>query len=523
MNLKTVFARNIFVSWLGNAYTIATTLILTPLVIREVGSEAYGVWILINQIGGYAGILDLGIQPAVTKYVARTRAVGDRVEMREMISSALAIHTCIAFLILLGLFVLSFFLERLFHLGGVRPSVARRVLLIAGAGTALSFPANVLSGVLKGHLRIDLVNWIGIGVNTFRFLGVASALSWGQGIIGLAWVGLGANAIGLFGGLAGLYCEVGRGQIALRAVSKRAARSLFSFGVVSFIGTLGWYFSYASDALVIGATLKASDVAHFGLAFNIVSMLGSVVGALAVTIMPLASELEARGDFDRIRRIYFIGTKLTLLITLPLALVLLIEGPALLSIWVGPEFGHASGRVLRILTLAHLPIMMNGPGFQIALGAGLQRRVAVVTVFQGVLNVPLSFLLCRRLGVNGAALASLTVSLASQYGLWLFLFWSHYEISPRRFWSESLRPAFIPLIPAALVGLELSRVLAGGTLLDAVVMTLAMLVVYVSIALLTHGLDFIRPCFPRPCSGGSGTACRIIPVDEARDLWRRKT
>jgi O-antigen/teichoic acid export membrane protein len=492
MNLNRVFARNVLTGWLSNALSVGSALVLTPMVIRGVGSQAYGVWILVNQISGYAGVLDLGVQPAVTKYVARARSVGDRDELRRLISSAVSIHMGIACLVFTVLFTLSFFLERCFNLGDIGPEEARRVLLIAGAGTALGFPASVLSGVLRGYLRFDLVNWLNIAVNTFRFLGVLLALAWDRGIVGLAWMSLVANALGLAGGLVLLRSEVGGGCLCTADVSRAACRTLFSFGIVSFIGTVGWYFAYSSNALVIGATLRAEDIAHFGLAVNVITILSGMVSAVAATLMPLASDYEARGDLGRIRNIFYHGTQFTLLLVLPLVLVLLVQGPDLLSLWVGPDFGMKSGRILQILMIAHLPVIANGPSQQIAIGAGLQRPVALMAVFQGVLILPLSYGLCRTLGVVGAAVASLVVSVAVQVIVWPSYFCKKFRITLDLFWSKSLRAPLVPLVPALLVGGMIVRVLGRGTLLAGVGTMLATMSSYSLIA-----LGFVLPALRR--------------------------
>jgi O-antigen/teichoic acid export membrane protein len=491
MNLKRIFARNILSGWLSNALSVGSALVLTPMVIRGVGSQAYGVWILINQISGYAGVLDLGVQPAVTKYVARARSVGDRDELRRLISSAISIHTGIACVVFAVLFALSFFLGRCFNLGEISPAEARRVLLIAGAGTALGFPASVLSGVLRGYLRLDLVNWLTIAVNIVRFLGVLLVLAWDRGIVGLAWVGLAANALGLVGGLVLLRWEAGEGYLRTTAVSRVACQTLLSFGVISFIGALGWYLAYTSNALVIGATLRAEDIAHFGLAMNVIVILSGLVSTIAATIMPLASECEARGDLDQIQRVYYYGTQFTLIFVLPFMLVFLIQGPDLLSLWVGPDFGLKSGRLLQILMLAHFPVIMNGPSQQIAMGAGLQRQVALMAVIQGVLILPLSYGLCRALGVEGAAIASLGVGMTVQGIVWPLYFWRKFQLTWDDFWSKSLRVPLVPLVPALLVGAFLVRILGRGTLLAGVSTALATMSIYTLIA-----LRFILPGMP---------------------------
>jgi hypothetical protein len=142
--------------------------------------------------------------------------------------------------------------------------------------------------------------------------------------------------------------------------------------------------------------------------------------------------------------------------------------------------------LLQLLILAYLPIMANGPATQIALGSGLQRGVALLTLAQGLLMLPLSYALCQMLGVDGAAIAALAVSMAIQGILWPYLLASNYQITLHRFWSHSLKPAFLPLIPAILVGQALTWILGRGTALATLGATLAMLIAYCMLVMMLN-------------------------------------
>ena len=198
--MRRALFRNTAAGWANNLVSVGSALAVTPMVIDRVGAPAYGVWVLVTQFSGYAGLLDLGVQPAIIKHVAGPRARGDRDGLRAIFSSALVLHSCIACLVLAALGAFSFFFERFFNLGGVDPAEVRHALIIAAVSAAVGFPASVFVAGLRGCMRVDLVHWLGIAANLSRVVGVLLALETGAGIVGLAWAGLAANLIGLTGG-----------------------------------------------------------------------------------------------------------------------------------------------------------------------------------------------------------------------------------------------------------------------------------------------------------------------------------
>ncbi len=78
-------------NWISLALQIVAGLVLTPYIISNVGEARYGIWTVISTIVGYYGLLDLGIQSAVVRYVARYAGQGDYRSMNEVASTSLAI------------------------------------------------------------------------------------------------------------------------------------------------------------------------------------------------------------------------------------------------------------------------------------------------------------------------------------------------------------------------------------------------------------------------------------------------
>jgi len=74
-------------SWLAVVANLIIGFVLTPYVIRKLGSEGYGIWTLLFSLISYYGLLDLGMRSAVVYYSAQYRARKELEKINQVISS----------------------------------------------------------------------------------------------------------------------------------------------------------------------------------------------------------------------------------------------------------------------------------------------------------------------------------------------------------------------------------------------------------------------------------------------------
>jgi len=434
--------------WAQYAVAVAITLVLTPFVLERIGPGAYGVWLLLSQALGYSGLLDLGIHPALVRSIAEARIKGDKEELRRVLGTGLRLYAVAGFVCLLAGIGFSVAIQRWFDLGGLSVETARQTAIIATLSAAVALPATAISGALKGLQRFDLSAALGLLANVLRAGGTVAALGAGAGLPGLAMATLVSNLVMLVAGAFVLQRLTGVGFELFQEGSFRVVKRLASIGVFSILGTAGWQLAYGSDTLLIAGNLTAVDAAHFGLAANMMVMVSALVGAFTGNLLPLASTYEASGSDERATANYLLGTRITLLLALPPLVLFFVEGPLLLSVWLGPDAGRPAGDILRLLAIAYLPSLANAAGLPVALGIGSHRSVAVLMLSEGLLKVLLSLLWMPRFAVFGVALATLTSSLIHHGFLWPRMLCRRLQIRPLTLWTDAL---LVPLAAATAV------------------------------------------------------------------------
>ena len=112
--------RNLATMYGGYAISIASALVLTPIIVDALGKERYGVWVFIGSLTVFLVLMDLGIGPAVVRFAAFERGRGG--DVGGLVSSALAVYVIVG-LATAGLAVLLAFLVP--ELMDLRPELVR--------------------------------------------------------------------------------------------------------------------------------------------------------------------------------------------------------------------------------------------------------------------------------------------------------------------------------------------------------------------------------------------------------------
>lgn len=159
-----------------------------------------------------------------------------------------------------------------------------------------------------------------------------------------------------------------------------------------------------TDVLVLSCYLSASDVGIYFAALKTISLIAFVHYAVGSAIAGRLSTLNARGDRNQLAATIRDGANWTFWPSLVGAVLLLIAGKPLLSLF-GPEFteGYMAMFVLVIGLLFRASV---GPAEYVLRMLGEQTACAAVLGGTAVLNVVLNLVLVPQFGMMGAASAT---------------------------------------------------------------------------------------------------------------------
>ena len=123
--------KNIGSNWFLMAITAITTYILMPFNLNSLGSQNYGIWLIISSITAYLFLLHLGVPMASVRELTQAIATKDDERINRVVTSCAVLYLVFGVVVMvLGLPLLWFF-ERTYVVPATLQGEARVAFLIA--------------------------------------------------------------------------------------------------------------------------------------------------------------------------------------------------------------------------------------------------------------------------------------------------------------------------------------------------------------------------------------------------------
>jgi O-antigen/teichoic acid export membrane protein len=385
----------------GYLVTILVGFFLAPVIVHRLGNTGYGAWTLILSLTGYFGLLDLGIRSSVGRFVARYIALKDPRGVNRTVSTAIAILGGGGALALVASGILYFSFSH-FHIEPGFLATARLSMLIAGLNISIALPMGVFGAVLIAEERFDVMTGITVTGALSRAALILTVLKSGHGLVALASVVL-LVSLCEYTAAAGVAKFLYRPlQVRPSLVDFSSCRELFGFGIYRFIWIIANQLIFYTDSLVIGIFMSAGAITFYSIGGTLINYGRNVVSLATDTLYPSAARLDSCRDMAGLRELQILGTRIALLISLPLCLGFIFFGRQFMVLWMGKEYA-VSALYLSILTIPQITSMSQYVSALILAGMAKHRILAYLAISEGVVNLVLSIILIRKIGLVGVA------------------------------------------------------------------------------------------------------------------------
>ncbi len=178
-----------------------------------------------------------------------------------------------------------------------------------------------------------------------------------------------------------------------------------------FLGSMAVIYGQA-DVLILGAIKGTKAVGVYGVADRGADLLAFLFTAAISAMAPTIASLYAIGDLQALQRMVTKLVRVTLALTLPVAIAFIGFGYWVL-LWIYGADYVAGQRALAILSVGQLVNVAMGPVGMLLIMTGHERDATWSIGISAVVNVALNFALVPKWGLEGAA-----ISAASSMVLW---------------------------------------------------------------------------------------------------------
>lgn len=149
----------------GLIIQLAFSFIFTPILIRIMGVENYGLWIVAGSLIGLMNIFQMGLGSGVVKYIAEYSSKDDRNGISSVITGTLIFYILIGVLMTVPLYYLSPRIVTLFKISDSLTLDSERTIQIASLGLIPLLLMGIIVSIPLGLQRYEVSNIISLVKN----------------------------------------------------------------------------------------------------------------------------------------------------------------------------------------------------------------------------------------------------------------------------------------------------------------------------------------------------------------------
>ncbi len=395
------FIASSFARTLETVVSIIAGLIMMPLMIRLLGEDLYGIWIVIGSIVGSLYLFDIGMASSVTRFISFSLSRDDREQATRAVSTAFAIYSCLALIVFTASVIIAFFSGYIVE----NPDNTRLVqilIIIVGMNVAVEFPFKSYAGIAGYHLRHDLMSYSRIIFRVLSATITAYLLFAGHQLIAIALVQLTSSLLSniVFRYIAH-YLEPEL-NVRLGSVNKTTFKEIFGFSGWSFMIDLTRMLKERGDVWMVAAFTSPALLTVYYVGVRLVEYSNQLLYKAFGFTLPLYTEAIARDDHKELERKVKLFLRLNTLVSGLVLIGAALFGHDVIRLWMGIKFNASDATMVFIVLLSAKLLVFTTNPFANVLFAMAKHRyqayisgveatisLALIPIFMNLLNNPL--------------------------------------------------------------------------------------------------------------------------------------
>ncbi|HPD18617.1 MAG TPA: oligosaccharide flippase family protein [Candidatus Goldiibacteriota bacterium] len=407
--LKNRLKKNSITNILYFVLTLPIIFFITPLILKYVGKEAYGIWVIAGTILIFVELFtNMQMSAAVSILIPKYDVNKNKKDLNEICNTLVFFY----FLTSVLVFVLYFFFKgniiNLFF--NVEKNSVETVNFVLTASIYLFLINFVISGFVyfMNGFNVFYINSIMHIITGYVRAGLmVFVLFAGYGIKGIVIVQMTttlAETIILVFFAKVIFPPL---KIGLKYVNFEKFKTMFNVGSRLFFSRVATQINNNVDKLILGYFLNPVMTAYYQIGSSIAKGITNIPEILGLySLLPAASELKNKNQNNKIPVLYNRVNKYIFFVALFLCSGFIIFGREFINLWLGRGYNEAY-MVLRILSIAYTLGVAGYAAMNLLNGMEKINETMTVSIVCAIINVMLSIVLTKFYGLKGAAVGTL--------------------------------------------------------------------------------------------------------------------
>ena len=447
-----------FLSYIIIALNTIVGLVYTPVMLRLMGQNEYGLYSLVASVIAYLTILDAGFGNAVIRYTSKYKAEKKEKELPKMYGMFFSLYTIAALLGLVVGMVLYGNVDSLFDqtMVGEELRKVRIMMILMVFNLVVTFPMSIWGAIITAHEKfifLRIVNIVRIILNPIVMI---IMLLQGYGAIGMVVITTIFNITTLIINM--IYCKQKLNiKIKFSKVEKGLPKEVIIFSFWIFLNAIMDRIYWSTGQFVLGMFHGATVVAVYAVAIQLQHMYMQFSTAISGVFLPKVTAMVAKSNNKEEISDLFIRTGRIQYIVLSFILTgFILFGKQFVKLWAGESYIEAYYVTLLFFVCLTVPLIQN-LGITILQARNQMKFRSVLYVFIAIASLGISIPLAKIYGVLGPAIGVSTALVLGQIIIMNIYYQKKIQLNIICFWKEIASMSIVPIILCVLSWIIISH------------------------------------------------------------------
>jgi len=426
--------------------SMLVNIVTTPIIVKQLSANIYGLSIIIFQITGYLGTFDFGLGAGISRNLAGTRDGTDesKNKIEKIISTSFVVYAIIGSIIAIMGIALAPFAVKIFNVPTNYQNDVQPIISFVCVLVGLQFLLRSISGIFFAHQRQVLSNSLGFALMISNTLLVLFFIYQGFQLWSFVYAQLAGFIINSLLNLYFFRKHYKHLNVSYKKFDSKLLKDMFSYGVFIFINSLAVQVVFQTDRVLVGSIISLTAVSIYSLTTKLPELATTVIWKITDNAFPGMVELSKSGNNTRaFNDVHDRIMQLTLSISMIVFWMVLLVSYPFTRLWVGEQFFAGtsfiilvSGLYLIYHTILHVTaVCLNGAGFV--------KGFSLMSLVEASLNILLSILLCRAYGLKGAVLGTLLAGALTNGWFVPFIAFKYVKFNWKSYFMVILKPVIV--------------------------------------------------------------------------------
>lgn len=388
-------AKNTAVLYIRMLVMMIISFFTARITLNALGVVDYGINNVVGGLVSLFSLLSTSLSNATSRFMTFGLGQGDLDNLKKIFSTTINIHIILAIIVVIAIESIGvWFLNNQMNIPTNRLYAANWVLQCS----AISFVIGILNipynSAIIAHEKMSAFAYMTIFDAVFKLVIVFGIYYYGgDKLIFLAILTVIQSVIRQL--VYWIYCKRKFKEcVYVRGRNKQMEKSIFSFAGWNFIGSSACLLKDQGVNVAINIFTGPAVNAARGIAMQVNGIVAQFIGGFMTALNPQITKSFASGEFERMHKLIFQGTRLSYFLFMTLSIPIFIEIENILYIWLGqvPEHTVWFTRLVIILSLSDI---LSNTLVTAQFATGKIKKYQIVVGGIMFLNFPISYVFLR--------------------------------------------------------------------------------------------------------------------------------